>query len=287
MAVEADIGEPPQADEPGRRRSILIAVVLIGGTIEGIAARPCNGFPNAAHLAGGIAGGIVVFLILWAVVAGIVKLARAAKHNPSSWRSAGFARATIATMIVFAVFGTLGRANERSKECEKPSHVSAAALSPAQSQYVAWLKAWLPCLDYNGMSLTAYETKLLAAVKGTSGRAAQSAASTALAAYRASAACVAKLPAGSPTLAAMNRKLLEGTDLMVKGHEDYQRGISELLRGRKATALEGGDGYVQQARALDKSAAAEGEALYRSLGGAAALGSHLPAAEYEALFKSQ
>lgn len=289
----------PQPDEPsGLRVGLIGAAILIGTGLFTLASRPCGGYSGVGPVLGGILRSLLVitlaFAIMLGVVALIVKGIRRLRGRPGSLESGLFSTAAIIVAFLAAIFGPLGRAQQRTNDCERSptAHNSTTAhnskqLTPAQSQYIAWIGAEIPCYRFNGVKVGTYDKRLTAAAKGKSPSAAEHAADEAAAAYASSARCMARLPAGNPSLEGVNRNLTAGSRLMLRAHEQYRQGIRELIAGRKGTALTEGDANVNRAKALLRSAVTEGEALYRRLGGQAALGSYLPDSEFEELDASK
>jgi hypothetical protein len=280
---------------PRRRTVLLVAAIVLGAAGYALAARPCAGYSNAGALIGGLVVGVVLYAFYVGVLAAIVKGVRWVRgKRGSSWRSAAVSPATISVLFFFAVFGTVGRAAQRTSECEKPQ---TAGLAPAQAQFITWLTGWLPCFRFHGTTVRVYARRVLtaehafiAAAKSGNGpamgrtlRASINAADASIAANRSAEACTRALSTGNATLASIDGKLASGLALAAGGEEDLVRGLDALARGQQTNDFKGAEALSEKGSALMKEGAQEGQAVYVRLGGQKALGSHLPAEEYEEL----
>jgi hypothetical protein len=281
--------------------------MAIGATGYAAASRPCAGYSGAGALIGGLVGGVVIYAIYLGVAAAIVKGVRWVRgKRGSSWRSAALSPATISVLFLLAIFGTMGRALQRGRDCERTVSTSGrltekpqtAGLSPAQAQLITWLTAYFPCFHFHGTVLSVYSRRLMAAersieaavrsrsvprISGTLD-AATNAANASMAANRSAEMCFRALPTGgNATLASVNGKLASGYALVARGDEDLVRGLAALASGHQTNDFKGAEALSERGFARAKEGTRAGDALYVQLGGEKALGSHLPAAEVEAL----
>jgi hypothetical protein len=288
--------QTPGAPKPRLRTVLLVAAIALGAAGYALAARPCAGYSGAGALIGGLIVGVILYAIYLAVLVAIVNGVRwVRRKRGSSWQSAAFSPATISVLFFLAVFGTVGRGLQRKSECEKPQ---TAGLSPAQAQLITWMTAYFPCFRYHGTVVSVYSRRLLAAERsfaaaaksgsppaiGRAVRATNDAAHASIAANRSAGTCMRALPAGgNATLTSATGKLTSGFALVVRGDEDLVRGIAALASGHQTNDFKGAETLSERGLALTKEGAREGDARYVQLGGDKALGSHLPAAEFEEL----
>jgi hypothetical protein len=261
------------------RRILLVVAIVGGGVLVAYGKRSCSGFTNSNDA---WSNSLVAALALcvWAgIVASAVVLVRRMRKTDASWRRAFLSGPTIGITCVLALGGSLGGAQTRSNNCgfTKSGRSTSGALKREQDQFIAWYTAWFACLTPNGTTLTHEEKHLEAAVKGTSAAAAHRAANSALTAYTDSASCVAKLPAENPELANADRRLVVSSQLEVHAFQIYREGVKDLIAGKGSARFASGAAPEERAHRIAKSVATNLEALYLRLGGAAALGSRLPA----------
>lgn len=279
-AMEANVeGPTPRGVGYPNLRGVLLALAVVGGgVLVAYAKRPCSGFAGSTSawsdsLASAAALG------LWAlIVSTVLVFVRRRRKADDSRRRAILSGQTIAVTCILAFGGIVGGAESRSGKCSFTASVKATspALKQQQNQFVAWYSAWAACLTPHGIPLSHEEKQLIAAVKGTSANAAETAAAAALSAYTNSAACMKRLPSGNHDIATFDRRLVASSSLEVRAYQLYRRGVNELIAGKGTRTFMLGDAPEEQAGRINRTMASEAQALYQRLGGAAAIGSRLP-----------